>query len=325
MSLDSPDRARATTLADVAKAASVSIATASYVLSKRADVTISPATRERVVAASARLHYRRNALAAALRSGAAREIGLFAALRPRGAMADITFACAEVAASRCLSTAVHIGSVSDLDVCRFDGVIIVGDAPHDATHAKFLDGSLPVVEIGGAATQCQVHADDFGGARKGLEHLLNLGHRQIAHFAGPQTHMAYQERLRGFLDGVHEAGLRMDATPVIHGEAHLAEVLRGRARPTALLAYNGEAAALTYRHLRALGRSAPTDLSVVGFDDENLGLGAFEPPLTTVDVAPEAVAGAAFLLLERQFARESVPSLSLVPTRLTVRASTESV
>ena len=99
--------------------------------------------------------------------------------------------------------------------------------PATLTLSTLFDGSLPVVEIGGTTGHCQVHADDFGGARKGVEHLLALGHRHISHFAGPQSHPAYQERLRGFLDAVSEAGLRMDATPVVHSEAELAAMLRG--------------------------------------------------------------------------------------------------
>jgi DNA-binding LacI/PurR family transcriptional regulator len=185
---------------------------------------------------------------------------------------------------------------------------------------RLLDGSVPVVEIFGTASGCQVHADNFGGARKGVDHLLSLGHRRIAHFAGPQSQPAYQERLRGFLDAVHEAGLRMDATPVIHNDADLAEVLRSQSRPTGLLAYSDSAAVAAYRQARASGLTVPADLSIVGFDDEAFA-GSIEPALTTLRVDPELVAGSAFALLERQFAREAVPGQTLVPTGLIVRAS----
>jgi LacI family transcriptional regulator len=127
------------------------------------------------------------------------------------------------------------------------------------------------------------------------------------------------------LDAVHEAGLRMDATPVVHGEADLAEALRSRARPTALLACSDAAAGHVYRHARELGLAIPAALSVVGFDDETFVASAVDPPLTTVSVAAELVAGTAFTLLERQFAREEVPALTLVPTQLVVRASTFAV
>jgi len=182
---------------------------------------------------------------------------------------------------------------------------------------------MPVVEIGGTATACQVLADDFGGARKGVQHLLSLGHRRIAHFAGPQSHPAHQERLRGFLDAVHEAGLRMDATPVAHSEADLTELLRQAIRPTGLLACDDETAILAFRCCRGAGLSLPGDLSVVSFDDEAFAE-VIEPALTTLRVAPELMAGSAFALLDRQFAREQVPTQTLVPTILVVRASTVS-
>ena len=321
MPISPTDRPRPSTLADVAKAAGVSIATASYVLANRKDVTISAPTRERVVLAAAELHYRRNALAAALRSGAPREIGLFATKRPHGILADIAFACAEVAGARGLSTALYIGRDETVEPGRVDGVIVLGAGSGGPLHPRLLDGSIPLVEIGSTSTHCQVHADDFGGSRLGVEHLLGLGHRRIAHFAGPQSHPAYQERLRGFLDAVSEAGLRMDATPVIHSEADLVLVLRQAARPTGLLAYNDEVAVLAYRQCSSLGLSVPTDVSIVGFDDESFA-GFVDPPLTTLRFAPELMAGSAFALLERQFAREEVPSQTLVPTSLVVRGST---
>src|ERR1019366_4581935 len=134
MSTDSAKRVRSTTLADVARAAGVSIATASYVLSNRTDVKISAPTRQRVAAAAAELRYRRNALAAALRGGAAREFGLFAAQRPHGVMADMAFACAEVASARGFSAALHIGYDADLDPGRFDWVVVLGNPPAGATH-----------------------------------------------------------------------------------------------------------------------------------------------------------------------------------------------
>ena len=320
MANDPAERKRQPTLSDVARAAGVSIATASYVLSNRAGVNISAPTRERVAEAAERLHYRRNALAAALRTGGPRQVGIFSAVRPRGIMAEIALACAEVAVAGGFTAALHIGSAPAFEPGRFDGAIILGDLPIDADLPRLKDGSVPVVEIGGTATGCQVHADDFGGARKCVEHLLSLGHRRIAHFAGSQSNPAYQERLRGFLDAVHEAGLRMDATPVVHNEADLAEALRPLVRPTGVLAFNDEAAMITYRCGREAGLTLPTDLSIVGFDDEAFA-GAVEPALTTMRVAPELMAGSAFALLERQFAREEIPQQTLVATSLVVRAS----
>jgi DNA-binding LacI/PurR family transcriptional regulator len=312
---------RAATLSDVAKAAGVSIATASYVLSNRSGVKISAGTRERVNSSAMELKYRRNALGAALRGGAAREVVLFSTERPQGVLSEVAFACAETAAIRGLSAVLHVGNAGALEPGRYDGVIILNTGGGGSIPSRLADGSVPVVEIFGSSARCQVHADDFGGARKGVEHLLSLGHRRIGHFAGPQSHPAYQERLRGFLDAVHEAGLRMDATPVIHAESELAEKFQAPNRPTGILAYGDESAVATYRQARAAGIAVPSDLSVVGFDDEAYA-GALAPALTTLRIAPDLLAGSAFALLERQFEREEVPTQTLVPTSLVVRDST---
>lgn len=311
---------RAATLADVAREAGVSIATASYVLSNRDGVTISAPTRDRVNEAATRLKYRRNALAAALRSGTRREIGIFVGERPRGVIGEIVFACIEIAQARGLATTLCVGANEHSDPGPVEGAIVIGSLD-GSPHPRLLDGSLPVAEIGGLATHCQIRADDFGGARRAVEHLLALGHRRIAHYAGPQNLPAYQERLRGFLDAVHEGGLRMDASPVVHTDHDLVESMQPMIRPTALVTYNDHAAASAYRRCREIGLTIPNDLSIVGFDDDALAA-HLDPPLTTLRVSPELMAGSAFELLERQIAHETVPSQTLAPTELIVRSST---
>ncbi|HLK14447.1 MAG TPA: LacI family DNA-binding transcriptional regulator [Fimbriimonadaceae bacterium] len=320
MSDATSSKSKAVTLADVARLAGVSTATASYVLANRADVSISAATRARVVSAADDLRYRRNALAAALRGGAARQIALYSPHRPSGGFANIGFAFAELAGSGGLSTVLRIGGDEEFAPGQFDGVVVLGANGHPLP-SRLLDGSVPSVEIGGTATGCQVHEDDFGGARRAVEHLLSLGHRRIGHYAGPQSSLAGQERLRGFLDAVHEAGLRMDATPVIHNDHDLSTALSAAVRPTAILAHCDRAATSVLRMARFAGLTVPGDLAVVAFDVEAMAE-SMEPSLTAVQVAPELVAGAALALLERQFAREQVPGQTLVPTELVVRAST---
>lgn len=310
---------RATTLSDVAKAAGVSVATASYVLSNREGVTISEPTRQRVHEVAASLNYRRNALAAALRTGAARSVGVVLARKPTGVLSEIAFSCVEVAVARGLIASMSL-SMESFDPTTVEGVILIGGVT-GLLHPRLLDGSMPVVEIGGSSTGCQVHADDFGGARRAVEYLLSLGHRRIAHLAGPQSQPAFQERLRGFLDAVHEGGLRMDASPVIHSETDLVDMLHSVQRPTALLAFDDRGALLAMRLCREMGLNVPHDLSIVGFDDEPFSA-LVDPPLTTLRITPELLVGSAFELLERQFSGLPMPSQTLVPTTLVTRAST---
>jgi DNA-binding LacI/PurR family transcriptional regulator len=259
--------------------------------------------------------YRRNALAAALRSGGAREIGLYAPFRPEGSAAELVFALAEAAASRGFALVLQLAGHGVFEPSRFEAVVALGPLAHDSSPL-----GTPIVEIGSTSQSHQIHPDDFGGSRRGVEYLLSLGHRRIAHFAGPQAEPACQERLRGFLDAVHEAGLRMDATPVFHSLSDLAGLLVGLKRPTSILAHSDEGAVAIYRCARAAGLRVPSDLSVVGFGNEAFGT-RLQPMLTTISVDPEALALKAIQLVERLILREDAPPHTLIPTTLIVRES----
>ena len=313
------DNKRRTTLADVANAAGVSVATASYVLTNRSGVTISAPTRERVAKYAEELGYRRNALAAALRSGRTREVALFVPRTPDGARGAIAFAIAEAAAARGLSLVLHVGENSAFDPARSDGVIVLGSGTPERLRADLAKTS--VVEIGAHDSPCQIHGDYFGGARLGIEHLFSLGHRRIAHFAGTQSEQAAQELLRGFLDAVHEAGLRMEASPVFHSLTELSNQLPNRLRPTAILAYSDAGALAVLDRVTALGLRVPEDISIVGFGDEPFSA-LLRPSLTTLRLAPELVALNALTLLESQLEGDEVPTRTLIPAKLVVRGST---
>ncbi len=309
------DNPRKPTLATIAREAGVSIATASYVLSNKAGVTISNATRSRVEECAERLGYRRNAFAAALRSGSFREVGILSPSTPQGTSAELVFALAEAAVGRGLALVLHIGQPEGFNPSRFESVVSLGPLSQAGVIGT------PHVEIGTGRYDCQIHVDHFGGSRRAVEHLLSFGHRRVAHFAGPQSELAAQERLRGFLDAVHEGGLRMEATPVIHSLAELTDQLNSQNRPTAILAQDDEGAAAIYRAARTVGLKIPEELSVIGFGDESFA-SKLQPPLTTSRVEPEVVANAALDLLDRQLGRLAFPTHTLIPTSLVIREST---
>jgi DNA-binding LacI/PurR family transcriptional regulator len=151
-----------------------------------------------------------------------------------------------------------------------------------------------------------VSVDDRGGARDAARHLVGLGHRRIAivslpllpdGYTGPATAARIAEarfdvaiaRLDGYRDALAEAGIAADAAPVYEC-AHSDEDLGARAGrallevpdpPTAVLAMSDRFALGVLAAARALGRTVPRDVSVVGFNDIEAAAHA-RPALTTV-------------------------------------------
>ncbi|RYZ29689.1 MAG: transcriptional regulator, partial [Propionibacteriaceae bacterium] len=142
-----------------------------------------------------------------------------------------------------------------------------------------------VIESSGR-TSPSLSIDQYAGARTATEHLIGLGHRDIAHVAGPGDSMDATERLRGWRDTMAEHGLvaprplEGDWTPGSGYRIGNALTQRG-SRFTALFVANDQMALGCVHALAGRGISVPDDVSVVGFDDipeaEH-----FAPPLTTL-------------------------------------------
>ena len=158
-----------------------------------------------------------------------------------------------------------------------------------------------------------VTADNRDGGRRTARHLIALGHRRIA-FIGDLEADTVQERLAGLRDGCGDAGLAFDRALVADLRPHhrlgdwtpavvavASALLRRRQPPSALVASCDAVARAVYAAAAALGLDIPSDLSVVGFDDDPLAA-LLDPPLTTVRQPFDAMGRSAFALLRRRLA-----------------------
>jgi LacI family transcriptional regulator len=179
------------------------------------------------------------------------------------------------------------------------------------------DGSLP------SATP-----DDRAGIRLAVEHLVGLGHRRIAHLAGPQGVSTGRRRYEGFRAAMGAAGL--DASLVRAGRAftepegaRLCEELLAAGEPvTAIVAGNDLMALGCYDVFAARGIECPRELSVTGFNDMPFA-DRFAPPLTTVRIPHYDVGvAAAQLLLDLLDGSHDGPADVVLPVELVVRGST---
>ncbi|MGH9160396.1 MAG: LacI family DNA-binding transcriptional regulator [Vicinamibacteraceae bacterium] len=153
---------------------------------------------------------------------------------------------------------------------------------------------LPTVIIGRNFRQDRmstVVVNNEAGGRLALQHLHELGHRQIAFITGPKIIVDSGDRWNGVLTYAQEVGLAIDPTLVLEVKAptssyesgfELAQELLRRRRPfTAVLAFDDITAFGVIRALNNASRRVPEDCSVIGFDDVSMA-GCYNPPLTTI-------------------------------------------
>lgn len=159
----------------------------------------------------------------------------------------------------------------------------------------------PVVLVGGPSDELPVvRLDDVAIARRAVQHLIDLGHHDIAHLGGsvtaPDDFTIRADRVRGYSEAMADAGLEMQATVRASafelGEATRAatSLLSAPDRPTAVFAVVDDVAFGVLAAARELGLSVPRDLSVIGIDDHD---GAAEAGLTTMRQLPAEVGRAA--------------------------------
>lgn len=225
------------------------------------------------------------------------------------------------------STAERGGLRRYLSGQHVDGVMLLSLHADDPLPAALGAAGVPLVFGGRPPGQrrAYVDADNRGGARTAVAHLVAAGRRRIATIAGPPDMSPGVDRLAGYRDGLADAGLD-DAGLVATGDfsepsgaAAMRALLDGHPRPDAVFAASDPMALGALRCLRERGLRVPDDIAVVGFDDSEAGRYT-DPPLTSVH-QPLGEMGRQMvrMLLARIGGAEPEPVI--LPTRLVVRSS----
>jgi DNA-binding LacI/PurR family transcriptional regulator len=211
-----------------------------------------------------------------------------------------------------------------------DGVLLAslhGDDPLPRTLQR---AGVPTVLVGrpaGDAPDSYVEADNRGGAREAVVHLVGRGHRRIATITGPMDMAVGQDRLDGYQDGLRATGLPADPQLVEGGDfteegaaAAMRRLLEREPGLDAVFAASDLMAAGALRALKAAGRRVPGDVAVIGFEDSMTARYA-EPQLTTVSQPVEEMGRQATRLLLAKVAGEAAGMCVILKTGLVVRAS----
>jgi LacI family repressor for deo operon, udp, cdd, tsx, nupC, and nupG len=329
-------RSTPATIKDVARELGMSIATVSRALSR--PELLRPSTRERVMGAVERLGYHPNMMARGLRQGLAHSI-LFVAPNLSPFFLEI-FAGAEAVTRDSQFSLLFGNSNGDLDRVqhffdqiasgRADGIILLtGVAPEAySSGERQLPPLITVLERLPGASVPVVHTDHYVGAQDAVRHLIDLGHRRIAHITGLRRVASTIRRLEGYRSALGVAGLPVPAELIQSGDfstssgaAAMTHLMSLAQPPTAVLCGNDEIAYGAIRALVKMGLSVPGDVSVVGFDDQNLAE-FYNPPLTTVNIPRHELGRRAAQELIDQLAGREVAREVVLPTRLVVREST---
>ena len=337
------DGKKAPTIQDVARTASVSTATVSRALSH--PERVSESTRQRVDDAIRTTGYTLNQSARSLRKRTSRtilvalpDIGnpffsvILEAIEREAVLRDYDV----LVANRGEGVDQNARLLDYLLSKRADGMLMF-DGALDPTRFRGLrqeQDKLPLVvaceDIPGSGLRT-VKIDNAAAAKKATEHLIELGHRRIAHVTGPSGNILTEERERGYRSALAAAGIVPRPEWIIPGNFHIGGGASAARRlveldemPTGVFCGNDEAAIGLISEMRKLKRECPRDISVVGFDDITLAA-RYVPPLTTIRQPREQLGRLAaetlFAILEGRASGPAAREIVL-ESQLVVRAST---
>jgi LacI family transcriptional regulator len=326
---------------EIARAASVSIATVSRVLNDSKPV--SRELRERVLAVIEREHYSPSHVA---RSMVLQRTGTMGLIMPEVSpmfhhhvFRSIEYAL-EKNGYRLIVAHVRDETDSELSYLdllsqkKVDGIVLMQETRHDKVREWLARLTVPVVQCSvriPGIEHAAVGVDEFQAAYDGTAFLLELGHRRIGYIGG-HGHEAGEKRLRGHKAALYACGVEPDPRlteqgmySFEEGRQALRRLLATGLEPTAIFTASDEMAIGAIRAASESGLIVPDDLSVLGFD--GIELGEFvRPALSTVyqplsDIGTTSVE----LLLEQMSLGAEARRAVILPHQVLERESTAHV
>jgi LacI family transcriptional regulator len=328
---------RVTTLADVARLAGVSIATASKALNGRDYVRAE--TRDRVRAAADELSFRPNVLARHLLSGRSGTVGLVTHdLEGRFSIptlmgAEDAAGTGEVSVFLCdargdsLRERYHVQALLGR---RVDGLIVVGARPDPRPSL----GHLPVPVVYAYAPSADpddmsLTSDNVAAGRMAAEHLLACGRSRIAIVTGDTDYGAAHDRASGATAALAEHDLAPLGGQALYGawseewgRSATGMVVARHPDVDAVLCGSDQIARGALDALRELGRDVPGDVAIMGHDNWEVLATHARPQLTSIDMNLEELGRRAAARLFEAIDGRRTPGVEYVPCRLVPRGST---
>ncbi|MGX1981564.1 LacI family transcriptional regulator [Thermolongibacillus altinsuensis] len=332
-----------TTIKDIAKVAGVSVTTVSRALNGYPDV--SEKTRQKIIEIAKQLNYSPNTLARSLVMNKSKTIGLLVSGMNHSAIKDnFTFEVLtgindyiaktdyDLILFSTNSTKQREKTYSQL--CRerrVDGVILQGIKTDDPYLTEVVESDIPCVLIDIPIQSDKVGyvtTDNVLGAKKAVQHLIELGHENIAMMNGHDYAFVSKQRLEGFRQAMEEANVAINDDWIVNGEfseevaeKKALELFSKHREITAIFCASDLMALGVVKALKQMGLSVPDDVSVVGYDD--ILLASYVSPSLTTIAQNRFQMGyeAASMLVEMLEGKEA--KVVMLRTQLIVRESTK--
>ncbi len=332
------------TLADVAAAAHVHPGTASKALNPQSRHLVAAETVQRVLQMAAKLNYQPNSLARGLRTKRSYTVGFMVPDLNNPLFPPIVRGVEEVLGPAGLSALV-VNTDNDpkkemqlfdaLINRRCDGFILATAFRNDPVVEEIVKRKIPAVLVN-RLTETQllpaVVGDEAAEVFEAIEHLIKLGHRRIAHIAGPQNLSTGYLRQKAFKKVIADKGLSEKDCPSVvstgynerAGTEAVAKLLaQPGPRPTAILAANDQLAIGIIDGLKAAELNCPRDISVIGFNDIPM-MHRVNPALTTFALPKHrmGVEAAEILRAWIEGGTPPAPNVTYLPCPMVIREST---
>jgi LacI family transcriptional regulator len=287
------------TIKDVAKHASVSIATVSRVINNSGKTSVE--TREKVLYAIEALGYRPNALARGLVSHKSNSIGVLVPDVSNYFFAEVFRGMEDAVHERNGNVFICSTDVNESRMLRYldflqekqvEGIIFTSEPVSEITNDHFKKAGVPVVLLATEAREFQLPAikiNEFNACHDAVTYLIEKGHRHIGMIHGPESDPnAGFPRLEGYKKAMKQHGLQTDQTWLEEGDYRfdsgrraMHRLLKRHPEISAVFTASDEMACGAMVEAQRMGKVLPRDLSVMGFDNVKLSA-MYYPSLTTV-------------------------------------------
>ncbi len=297
-----PNKKRSTSL-DVAKFAGVSRTTVSFVLNDVPSVSISAATRKRVLDAAKKLNYSPNVAGKKLVSGKSYTIGLVLCQSPEQIFTDAFLPQVILGVEQAaMQQGFHVllkpvdpndtgGYARLITENHVDGILLSGPREDDTALMKLHQQRVPVLLMGQLPNTSIpfVDVDATAGAELAVNHLIELGHQRIGMITNaPLDYTSAQQRRDGYTRALNRAKLPIDKKLIQEGNytprsgfEAMKTLLELTPRLSAVFVASDVVAMGAMLAIKEAGLHIPKDIALVGFDDIPLAE-YYDPPLTTI-------------------------------------------
>lgn len=330
-----------TTIHDIASKLNITASTVSRALND--NPRISEATKKAVQKAARQLGYQPNNIAAALRHGRSHIIGIIVPTADRTFFASVVRGVEEIANKIgykviiCQSYDNYETEVQTVDAllsARVDGIIAsIGKNTEDFSHYKRAQEKMPLLLFDRTTDKLevsQVVIDDFLGAYKVTEHLIEQGCRRIAHFTSTKKISIYKERLRGYTEALRDNGLPFHPELVVESDMQLEDgrssmeaLLQLTEMPDAVFSASDYGAMGAMQVLKERKIAIPEQVALAGFMNEPF-TSFTDPALTTVDQLPISMGNVAAELFFEQLKagdKKHLPQRTVLKPEIIIRQS----